>query len=182
MSDFFIDDTLFTVAVFDRWIIVTDKMGLNKLNCECRLANAATSDNNQLVLLVSVSWFSHVTKSAKATVNNRKEPCLGENPSTRCKLRIFQGVEHNFGWRGQFLAYQWYPVPAGQDGFPMGNEISLFDVFPVIKILSMYQLYFRLNRCNSKNLHSIWRMVRSCQVNIDNTNHTFSYKTTSVQF
>ena len=178
MSDFFIDDTLFTVAVFDRWIIVTDKMWLNKLNCKRRLANAATSDNNQFVLLVSISWFSHVTKSAKATVNNRKEPCLGENPSPRYKLRIFQGVEHNFGWRGQFLAYHWYPVPAGQDGFPFGNVISgknLFDIFPVLnKILSMYQFFFRFNR-KSKNLHLIWRIFLRKSSNKDRQNKTHDF-------
>ena len=161
MSDFFIDDTLFTVTVFDCWIIVTDKMRLNKLNCERRLANAATSDNNQFVLLVSISWFSHVTKSAKANVNNRKQPCLGENPSPQCKLRILQGVEHNLGWRGQFLAYHWYPVPAGQAGFPFGNVISgkclkMYFLHVITynfqQCISFPEFFFLINHCKTKKV------------------------------
>lgn len=73
MSDFFVDDTLFTIAVFDRGIIVTDKMRLNKLNCERRFADSATSDHNQLILFVSIPRFGHILKSTKATTDNRKK-------------------------------------------------------------------------------------------------------------
>lgn len=62
MCNSFVDNTLFSVAILDRRVVIGHEMGLNKLYSQRRFSDTTTSNDDQLILSFRVFFLGHISQ------------------------------------------------------------------------------------------------------------------------